>query len=443
MIVPAVVIAVGGYVGWYKLNHVFDFPLQCKDVDDKIRCVTDLAVGQKDPTICGALGAGTDDMCMGDVYGRLKDQSICQKIPKEGVRQNCEAYFINRTSPLSPLLDTSEWLTSHSFKSNLYISYPRDFMTSWDGGKVTLDHSWPLRHADPCDFKGDAPGLEKLTDFRAALEVVKSPMKEIVKKNEAESFVSEYFRNDRFALSEGFIEEFSVGTLRGYRITSGVEGCGRWRYYFPLDPNTTLVVDRDFGEFLSLTNLQATYGTNPSAILPDRADGIFNEILKSFYYYGSLIPSNKSAAYESSHVGVAFERPENLMVHENEEKYGAGSASFGMDEQSGAEFDDSFSFKFTAWRESYNIALSFDNFVRARQNGPSGLEGTRREITVAGYKSITFGSESINYGEKELNATYIYIPSRPGEVIGIRYQASTPDQREIINKTLTSFKVIK
>ena len=386
-IILIAIVGIGAYVGWVKINEERHIPDGCKDAADKVACVTD-----------------------------------------------SEPHELN-----TDLSNISSWKTYNSAIGEFHIKYPENFAVREAAGKITLEHAWPLHHDEPCDFKGGAPAREKLTDFSATLEVVKSSMKDIVKKNETDFLVTDYFKNDRFRLSPDFIDEFAVGNLRGYKITSGVEGCGSWRYYFPLDANTTVVVNRDFGEFLSLAGIRATYGANPLAILPDQADEIFNRILSSFYYYGFRTPSDKLKTYRNEEIGVEFKYPENLQMKKNEVLgiVRAGFSMLGPTLNQIPEPNDAFTFE--VWRESYSDS-SFDKFIdRKRKEAEQDGVSLVREIIVAGYKSITFGNGGLVWSEN------IYIPVQSGEVVGITYVVLDPTKvgfQKIVDDTIKSLEII-
>ena len=76
---------------------------------------------------------------------------------------------------------------------------------------------------------------------------------------------------------------FFVGALVGFRITNGVEGCGRLSYYFPDWGTKTLVVNRALiTEFNPIVAHYQTYLQLPGIIPPDEEQKLFVTILSSF-----------------------------------------------------------------------------------------------------------------------------------------------------------------
>jgi len=126
------------------------------------------------------------------------------------------------------------------------FQYPSTLSLSVQGESVALTHSVAYRHPDPCDFKGDGQPLGKITDFSVSLRMFNLGLKDTVKANETDYLMNEFFSSNTLKTSPGFIDEFSVNSLQGYRVTSGVEGCGRFTYYFPISTNKTLFVSRAF-----------------------------------------------------------------------------------------------------------------------------------------------------------------------------------------------------
>lgn len=182
--------------------------------------------------------------------------------------------------------ETKHWKTYQYKKPGFEIRYPADVLKiSKEGEKVILTHSIPFEHVNPCDFVGDAPLLKELTDFRVALETISKSFKETIKANESYSIILNYLINDTLRIEPGFIDDVRIGPLKGYRITAGAEGCGIYTYYFPLDSNNTLKVQRSFiPELKPVITDYKDYLKLPGIIPPDEEEKMFNQILSSFKF---------------------------------------------------------------------------------------------------------------------------------------------------------------
>jgi hypothetical protein len=182
--------------------------------------------------------------------------------------------------------ETKDWKIYQFIKPGFEIKYPADIIKiSKEGEKLFLIHSIPFEHENPCDLIGDAPPLMELIDFRVSVQVFNKSFKETIKTNEYPDFVAGYLVEDSLKVDHGFIDDVRIGSLRGYLITAGAEGCGIYTYYFPLDFDNTLKVERTF-----ITELQPVirnykeYLKLPGIIPPDEEERLFNQILSSFKF---------------------------------------------------------------------------------------------------------------------------------------------------------------
>lgn len=209
--------------------------------------------------------------------GSLLILSACSKVP-DSTKTDSTAGTAEATVGVFAYNDPT---TGISFQ------YPTKLSSQKDGQKVLLTHGVPFQHQDPCDFKGDGTQLAKLTDFNVSLEVMEKSLKDTVKATQAPSFMQSYFLGKNLKLSEGFIDADTQGALTGYRIMQGVEGCGFFKYYYPLGTAATLVVTRAYVTELS-SSIDA--GTRAKAeglanvMLPAEEQKVFGEVMKSFVY---------------------------------------------------------------------------------------------------------------------------------------------------------------
>jgi hypothetical protein len=66
----------------------------------------------------------------------------------------------------------------------------------------------------------------------------------------------------------------------------GVEGCGAYKYYFPLNPDKTLFVKRSLiTEFMPIIISYQDYLALPGIIPPAEEEELFNKILSDMTLY--------------------------------------------------------------------------------------------------------------------------------------------------------------
>lgn len=167
--------------------------------------------------------------------------------------------------------------------SSFEFTYPSVLTVKAQEGSVSVDHAVAYKHPNVCDFKGDAPDLEQITDFSVSLKVFDSGLKETMRANEVEDFVSTHFQGDTITIEPGYIDEANIGSLRGYSIAGTFEGCGRYDYYFPLSDNKTLLASRTIvTEFQPISADYQTYLKVPGVIPPTEEESFFRMIISSF-----------------------------------------------------------------------------------------------------------------------------------------------------------------
>ena len=150
---------------------------------------------------------------------------------------------------------------------SLYFEYPESLALNVADKEIKLSHSIPYVHRSHCDFKGDAAPLDKLTDFSISIQLRDMSIREIADSSEypSWSYMSE--------------NPFKIGNLKGYKIMSGVEGCGQYIYYLDMGDGKTVEVKRwiitEFNEspeeYLKLDGI----------VNPSEGERIFGDILLS------------------------------------------------------------------------------------------------------------------------------------------------------------------
>ncbi len=178
------------------------------------------------------------------------------------------------TSQLQPTLSSVSTTNPNwkKYSGTLFeFEYPNLVSLKQESEGVSLGHFIAYKHVNLCDFKGDAPPLEKLSDFSVSLSVFNKNLRDTIQSNEGSNYiVDNFFENNTLKISQGFIDEFTVGSLKGFQITSGVEGCGHFTYYFPISSTKTLFVNRsfipelspissDFKKYLNLSGIISPY----------------------------------------------------------------------------------------------------------------------------------------------------------------------------------------
>lgn len=182
------------------------------------------------------------------------------------------------------------------------LAYPPDAVTlGVDGTATVLRHAVPFVHADPCDFHGMVTDLAELTDFHVSFDVLEKTLRAAILETEGTDYVvSAYMRGDGLRASpDGTVGPASFAGLRGWRVDSGVEGCGRTAYYFPTPTGRTLVVLRAWVPELRGAAASEALGV-PGVLAPDAEDALFTRILDTVRFLGDepAGPASGSGASE-------------------------------------------------------------------------------------------------------------------------------------------------
>ncbi|OHA16175.1 MAG: hypothetical protein A3G52_04995 [Candidatus Taylorbacteria bacterium RIFCSPLOWO2_12_FULL_43_20] len=152
--------------------------------------------------------------------------------------------------------------------TSILFEYSSLLSVGQSDGAVILNHSIAYKHSYACDFKGDAPLLDRFTDFGVSIKIVNQNLKTYLQSSSYPSW--DYVSKNIF----------KFGSWDGYRVTQGLEGCGSDVYYFPVSKNKSLIISRSLiPEFTTApdTNVQRL----PGIITPYQNEKIFAEILSS------------------------------------------------------------------------------------------------------------------------------------------------------------------
>ena len=163
------------------------------------------------------------------------------------------------------------------------FNYPKYLTASTTDGVIVLHHDIAFENNGDCDMMGDENTYPRLTDFKVTIQKIN---KNLVSTMKAVSpyIPQENFVNDEVVVSPGFIDAFEVGTLRGYAIYEGAEGCGQTTYYFPIKSDETLVINKASIQVLSGVTgkeKQDMVLAIPEVISKEKSEEIFISILKT------------------------------------------------------------------------------------------------------------------------------------------------------------------
>jgi hypothetical protein len=182
----------------------------------------------------------------------------------------------NIADKISDKEDTSTWNTYQDQSTVFTFRYPQNLVLSREGNGLKLRHSIKYKHLDPCDYSDNTKSLPRLVDFELGLEVV----------NERTSIDPDLKQSN-----DGDFGGTTIGHLKGEFERISVEGCGEYRYRFPLAGDRTLIVRREIIGIFSPTAQKfvdkKTVLKQPGVIKPEEEERLFKAILSTLKLAGA------------------------------------------------------------------------------------------------------------------------------------------------------------
>lgn len=188
----------------------------------------------------------------------------------------------NKTIP-PPVIDGNLPTTSYSSTDGITLTYPVELSLSEKDKVITLNHEIPYKNTGACDMIGDEKTYDMLTDFHVTLRIASTSLVKTVRQ--MSSYIpEENFDGDVLKVNPGFIDSFEAGSLNGFAIYEGAEGCGMTTHYFPLPGNRTLIIQKE-----SIQALSGVQGETlikeilavPGAISKEESEMMFISIVNS------------------------------------------------------------------------------------------------------------------------------------------------------------------
>ena len=137
------------------------------------------------------------------------------------------------------------------------FTYPSKLKVTESKGVISIRHSVPFDHMDPCDLARGKRRLKNIEDFDVEMRIVVFPDLRSTK------------------------ERITLGTHKDIvRIESGVEGCGTVTYFISVGTKIELAIKAYWVAEFSTTS-EAVYRLVPDIIIPEEHEKILHEIIAS------------------------------------------------------------------------------------------------------------------------------------------------------------------
>lgn len=171
----------------------------------------------------------------------------------------------------------------NTFQGNsLSFNYPK--LLTLEGNEqtgITLSHKVQYPHQDPCDFSEGVQELEYITDFKTEIRIFSQTLEEVIINTQSNSFVQDNLVQGELQVSPGFIDEVQNDNLSGFRVTQGVEGCGKYDYYYPKNGQILHLVRYFIPELNPISSNSQEYLKIEGIIPPEQETLIFDQIISS------------------------------------------------------------------------------------------------------------------------------------------------------------------
>ena len=189
-------------------------------------------------------------------------------------------------SKATDTLNVKQWKHCKIKNTNLKFSYP-GFILNLDStnNQLSLWHSIPFKHADPCNLKVAFPdSINGLVDLGFTISVEKSNITDFVLNLGGDFIRKYYFINDTLKPEKGFIDKITVGKYKGYKIQQGAEGCGINMFLLALTNSSTLRITLPYAADNNIGFDNFTFNYYPEAkglMSPYQSTKIFYRILET------------------------------------------------------------------------------------------------------------------------------------------------------------------
>jgi hypothetical protein len=174
---------------------------------------------------------------------------------------------------------TRTWKTYQYRSSGITFRYPQNLVLSQEGSRIKLRHSIKFKHLDSCDYSDNIKPLSRLVDFDVSFELVR-------KDNDNNRQSDESNEHSTATPDTADYGSITIGSLKGEFERLSVEGCGEYRYRFPLAGDQILVVQREIIGIFSPTAQkfvdEQIVLKQPGIISPEQEERLFNTILSTF-----------------------------------------------------------------------------------------------------------------------------------------------------------------
>ena len=188
-------------------------------------------------------------------------------------------YAFGNTRANTASLQLPGFKVYRSKKLGLAFGYPERYglKINEKDGVVTIEHTVPFEHFDPCDRTASNQKSKKIYDFYAQISILNKTPTEIFREE-----VMEVNDNDLVVGVKNSVR-VTYGELDGFRLYNGNLGCGPFSYFFQVGDEKVLRVDRwPASEFREVPEEEKQmYSRLRAIIMPENEQHIFEEILHS------------------------------------------------------------------------------------------------------------------------------------------------------------------